>query len=388
MNSDLTAFSGADIFDGTDMIKDHVLVIKKHCVMGIVAPENIPLDAKLVMLNGGILAPGLVDLQVNGGGGHMFNDAPNVETLRIMACAHAALGVTSFLPTLITDRAEKTQAAIDAVDQAISQNVPGIMGLHLEGPHLSLARKGAHDGELIRPMTPDDLDMLLDAAARLPFLKVTLAPENVTFSQMKTLADAGVFLSIGHSDTSYDVVLQSVENGVRCVTHLFNAMSQIQNREPGLVGAAIATGALSAGLIADFVHVHPTSIEIALKAKVGPGQIFLVSDAMATAGSDIDHFYLNSRRINRDKTHGKPRLTLADGTLAGADLDLVTAIGNVASLSDVSLSQAIAMASSIPARVIGKADQIGHLLPGRQADFMHLKAGKLQSVWQAGTQLT
>ncbi len=380
MNQQPTAFHGAAIFDGVTTHHKHALMVQGARVMGIVDTSNIPPHATTIALQGGTLAPGFVDLQVNGGGGVMFNDIPSVQTLRTMASAHAGLGATSILPTLISDTPSQVGAAIDAVKHAIADGVSGIIGLHLEGPHLSLPRKGAHDPNLIRQMSSQDEQTLLDAAKQLPVLKVTLAPESVSFQQMKRLSGAGILLSLGHSDATYEQCQSAVQNGVRCVTHLFNAMRQMGNREPGLVGAALDNEALSAGIIADLIHVHPASIALALRAKKGPGQIFLVSDAMATAGAPIDHFFLNERQIDRRDS----RLTLSDGTLAGADLDLATAIANIIDVTNLNSAQAIAMATSVPATLIGQQNHIGHLSVGAQADFVHLCDGKLTSVWQSG----
>ncbi|MCP3970669.1 MAG: N-acetylglucosamine-6-phosphate deacetylase [Rhodobacteraceae bacterium] len=384
MTGQTTVFRGAAIFDGLTTHGAHALLVQGRRVVAVVAETDIPKDAATETLDGGILAPGFVDLQVNGGGGVMFNDSPTVETLRIMARAHAGLGATSILPTLITDTPDMVQAAVGAVDAAIADGVAGIAGLHLEGPHLSRARKGAHDPSLIRPMEPADLAFLLEAARRLPVLKVTIAPESVDPAQMKLLSNAGILLSLGHCNASYEQCLTAAKNGVRCVTHLYNAMSQLGNREPGLVGAALDCGDLSAGLIADLIHVHETSIKVALRAKNGPGRIFLVSDAMATAGAPIDHFFLNGRQIDRRAN----RLSLADGTLAGADLDLATAVRNVAVVSNLDLGEAIAMATSIPATLIGKQNSIGHLAPGLHADFIHIRDGELASVWQSGVRVS
>ncbi len=384
MTGQTTVFRGAAIFDGLTTHGAHALLVQGRRVVAVVAETDIPKDAATETLDGGILAPGFVDLQVNGGGGVMFNDSPTVETLRIMARAHAGLGATSILPTLITDTPDMVQAAVGAAEAAIADGVAGIAGLHLEGPHLSRARKGAHDPSLIRPMEPADLAFLLEAARRLPVLKVTIAPESVDPAQMKLLSNAGILLSLGHCNASYEQCLTAAKNGVRCVTHLYNAMSQLGNREPGLVGAALDCGDLSAGLIADLIHVHETSIKVALRAKNGPGRIFLVSDAMATAGAPIDHFFLNGRQIDRRAN----RLSLADGTLAGADLDLATAVRNVAGVSNLDLGEAIAMATSIPATLIGKQNSIGHLAPGLHADFIHIRDGELASVWQSGVRVS
>lgn len=374
------ACEGADIFDGQTLHQNRALVLRDGRFAGIVACVDVPADAIRVTLEQGVLAPGLVDLQVNGGGGVMLNDAPDLATLRIMAEAHARLGATAILPTLITDTADKTRAAIDAVGQARRAGVPGIAGLHLEGPHLSQARKGAHDGGLIRPMAADDLDMLVAAARDLPVLVLTLAPESVTPAQMQVLARAGAVLSLGHSDCQYQDAQAAIASGVTCVTHLFNAMRQHSARSPGLIGAALDDGALSAGVIADLVHVHPASLRMALAAKRGPGALFLVSDAMAVAGSDLDHFHLNGRRI--DRRDG--RLTLGDGTLAGADLDLPTAIANLVGLG-VPLTRALAMATSIPAGVIRNDRGLGRMTPGQPGDFIWLDRDlRLGRVWRDG----
>lgn len=384
MNDTLFAFDGADIFDGSKIVSNHALLVQGGVVRGIVARADVPEKARIDRLGGGTLVPGYVDLQVNGGGGVMFNDAPSLATLKVIARAHARLGATAILPTLITDTPDKTRAAIAAVGEAVEKNIPGIKGLHLEGPHLSQARKGAHDGDLIRPMTGTDVATLLEAAARLPVLKVTIAPESVTFAQMKRLADAGILLSLGHTDASHATCVRAFENGVSCATHLFNAMSQLGNREPGLVGAVLGAGGVWAGMIADKVHVHPETMGAALRAKRGPGRIFLVSDAMATAGSEIESFVLNGRRIGREGG----RLTLADGTLAGADLALSTAIGNLVRACDLPLQAALGMATSVPAGVIGLGRMLGHLGTGRAADFVHLGDDlDLRGVWMKGKRL-
>ncbi|GAA0775796.1 N-acetylglucosamine-6-phosphate deacetylase [Roseibium denhamense] len=375
------AFQGARIFDGMSFQDDAALCVHDGKVVRICATADLPEGAEVTDLGGGILAPGFVDLQVNGGGGVMFNSAPALETLKTIAEAHASIGATSILPTLITDTRETTAAAIQAVQQAISEGVPGIAGLHLEGPHLSVARKGAHDADLIRPMEPADLESLLAAAKSLPVLKVTVAPESVKPEQIRALSAAGILVSLGHTDSRFADCQEAVAAGARCVTHLFNAQSQLGNREPGVVGAALQLGDLSAGLIADGIHVHPATMASAIRAKQGPGHIFLVSDAMATAGSTITDFLLNGRKIERRDN----RLTLQDGTLAGAHLDLTTAIRNLVHLCGIPLETALAMATSGPAALIGRSEQIGTLRHGANADFVHLSSDlELRSVFRAG----
>lgn len=379
MSTMKTAYLGAQIFDGVKLHENCALIVTGDRFESIVAAFDVPPNANVAQVDG-ILSPGFVDIQVNGGGGVMFNDDPSVDTLQIMASAHARLGATSILPTLITDTPEQTRAAITAVEKAIASGLPGIIGLHLEGPHLATIRKGAHDPALIRRMDDDDVAMLVRAAQKLPVLMVTLAPENVSLEQIRVLAKAGIILSLGHSDAGFEDSCAAVDAGASCVTHLFNAMSQLSSREPGLVGAALRLGQVSAGIIADFIHVHPDTMAMALAAKTGPGRIFLVSDAMATAGSDIDFFTLNDRRINRHDG----RLTLEDGTLAGADLDLAKAVKNTYLLNH-DISSALAMATLIPAKVVGAANKTGAIKPGHTADFVRLNNDiKLVDVWRNG----
>lgn len=373
-------YKGADVFDGT-RIGPGSLLVQDDRIKAVLPPGADPAGVEIVTLDGGILAPGFVDLQLNGGGGIMFNDAPTVETLRRMAKAHAGLGALTILPTLITDTPETTRAAVEAVVAAIGSGVPGIAGLHLEGPHLSLARKGAHDPALIRPMDQTDLAFLCGAARRLPRLMVTLAPESADMDQIAALAASGAIVALGHSDADYATCVAAARSGARLATHLFNAMSQLGNREPGLVGAVLSTAALDAGLIADGIHVHPEVMKAALRAKAGPGELFLVTDSMAPAGSDIAGFTLNGREILRRNG----RLTLANGTLAGADLTMAQAIRILRDDVGVALDKAMAMATRIPARVINLSDQCGALAAGRKADFVHLSDDlDLRGIWQGG----
>jgi N-acetylglucosamine-6-phosphate deacetylase len=348
MTTPIKVYLGAHIHDGQHLFEDHGLVVSSSSGFRIQRAETLAPDMPVEHLDGGLITPGFVDLQVNGGGGAMFNDAPSVATLRIIAAAHASLGTSAFLPTLITDTPEATKAAITAVETAIKERVSGIAGLHLEGPHLSVARKGAHDPALIRPMQDTDLAMLLDAAERLPNVMVTIAPENTTYAQIREMSAAGILVSLGHTDADHATCHAAFDAGARCVTHLFNAMSQLGSREPGLVGATLERDDIHAGLIADGVHVHPATIKVALAAKPNSEQIFLVTDAMATAGSKIDRFQLNGRSVFRHDN----RLTLADGTLAGAHLSLPQAIGTMTKAGGDTAQQAIARATATPAALL------------------------------------
>ena len=382
MNAEIAAFVGATVFDGCEFHVDCALLTLNGRVLGIF-PETDSREAEFVTeLAGGFVVPGFVDLQVNGGGGIMFNDDPCVATLELLAKTHAGLGATSILPTLVTDSRETTSAAIEAALAATETGVTGILGLHLEGPHLSEARKGAHDASFIRPMSREDEYALCKAAQCLPILKVTVAPEAVSNAQIKRLTASGVLVSLGHSNATFAEAIQAMESGARCVTHLFNAMPPMQSREPGLVGAAITCRNLHAGLIADLVHIHPVSIKVAMATKVaGPGKIFLVSDAMATAGSKIPGFFLNGRWVERKRD----KLVLGDGTLAGAVLDLATAVRNMAKVVGFPTAKALKMATSIPGELVRPGQEIGFLMAGSRADFVHLDGDlRLSAVWQGG----
>lgn len=377
----LFALAGADIHDGVHLHKNQALVANGTDQLRITPIAELPADAAVHRLDGGILMPGFVDLQVNGGGGVMFNDDQSVKTLQKISNAHASTGTLSFLPTLITDTIATTRRAIAAVESAIAQDLPGIIGIHLEGPHLAVARKGAHDPALIRPMADEDLQLILEAAARLPNVMTTVALESVTSAQIAILTQAGVIVSLGHTDATYEQCAAAFQSGAACVTHLFNAMSQMRNREPGLVGAALDHSAVSCGLIADGIHVHPATMRAALSGQAGPPRIFLVTDAMSTVGSDITEFKLNGRRILRSNG----RLTLSDGTLAGADLDMPTAVRLMVEQAGDKLETAIARATSIPAKLLTNPKHAGSLETSSMAQIVHMSAD-LKTVTRMGAQ--
>ena len=378
MSSIAKAYVGARIHDGVSIHNDHALAIHADGSRSLIARRDVPDDCLLENLRGGIIAPGYVDLQVNGGGGVMFNDDQSVDTLRTIAEAHASIGTAALLPTLITDTADRTKSAITAVKQAISEQVAGIVGIHLEGPHLSAARKGAHDPALIRPMTDADLAIVLDAAESLPNVMMTVAPESATNAQIRQMSDAGVIVSLGHTDADFDTCMAAFDAGASCVTHLFNAMSQLGNREPGLVGATLARGDIHAGLIADAIHVHPAVIRITLAAAQNNARIMLVTDAMATAGSQINDFVLNGRKVIR-QDH---RLTLQDGTLAGADLEMTRALAVMVNKTGDDVSDAIRRATATPRALLRGFGQCSPLLD--RAFFVHHLTDDLSGLTRLG----
>lgn len=379
--TDSFAIAGARIFDGQAWHNRCAVIVRDGVVERIEAGGEVPAGMTVIELDGGMIAPGFVDLQVNGGGGVMLNDAPSVEAIRTICAAHARFGTTALLPTLITDTPELTAAAVAAGADAAREKVPGFLGLHLEGPHLSHSRKGAHDPALIRPMTDADEAALIAARGKMPVLLTTIAPESVDQTRVSRLKQADVVVSLGHTDSDYQTAQSFAQAGATMVTHLFNAMSQIGNREPGVVGAAVDSHMLYAGLIADGIHVHPAAMKIALKAKKGDGKIFLVTDAMATIGTDMKSFTLNGRLIKRENGS----LRLEDGTLAGADLDMISAVRFMHKIIGLELEEALKMASLYPAEVVGQDGRLGRLITGSAANIVHLSNDlDVRGVWIEG----
>lgn len=369
----LTAFTGARIFDGGALHDDAVLLTEGEGIVEV--GSSVPATAEIVTLGGGFLSPGFIDLQVNGGGGVMVDGTTTAASLRAICQTHVRMGSTGILPTLITDSFAATARVVEAGIACLG--APGFLGLHLEGPHLDPRRKGAHDPALIRPMEDRDLAMLISAAQRLPALMVTVAPAAVRPDQIAALVRAGATVSLGHAECTYEEAMAAFAAGAHCATHLFNAMSQLGNREPGLVGAVLDQR-LPAGLIADGIHIAPATLRIALAAH--PDGLFLVSDCMAAAGTTEREFMLGGRRILREEG----RLTLEDGTLAGADLSLPQAVAFMVYTIGLAPARALAMATRVPAAVIGRAD-LGQFTPGARADLVHLDADfQVLNVWQAG----
>jgi len=326
---------------------------------------------------GTVLAPGFIDLQVNGGGGVLLNDEPTPDAMRAIARAHRRYGTTSCLPTLISDTRAKATAAIAAAK--LLDGSHGILGLHLEGPFISRSRTGIHRADRIRSATMDDLDWL-SGLSTVGSSMVTLAPECVPAGFVKTLATSGIRVSVGHSEASADTLITAIDEGLSGVTHLFNAMPAMKAREPGIVGVALTDGRLTAGIIVDGIHVDPLVVRAAFSAK-NASNIALVSDAMPTVGTEQDHFELMGRQIQL--RHG--RLVSENGTLAGAHLDMASAIKNAVRLVGIPLDDALRAASLVPARFLGIEHHRGTLSAGARADIVALTT-KLDvlTTWIAG----
>lgn len=383
MTTDRFALTGARIFDGEHWHDGSAVVVHDGRVEGVIG-EGFPTDMRQVALPGGMLVPGFVDLQVNGAGGTLFNDTPTPAAIRTICEALWQFGVTACMPTLITDTTEIMDQAAEAGIAAAGQAVPGFLGLHFEGPHLSVIRKGAHDPALIRPYSENDLQRLIHVRESVPCVLTTVAAEVVAPEVIAAMVAAGIAVSIGHSEATYETVGEAVQAGARLVTHLFNAQSQLTGRQPGVVGAALDGAELSAGVIADGIHVHPASLGAAIRAKRGPGRLFLVTDAMSPIGTQMEQFTLNGRTIQR----ADGALRLADGTLAGADLTMIDAVRYMHRTIGLELAEALRMATLYPAEAMQIADQYGHLRRGARADMVLLSDDlEVKTTWIGGKEV-
>jgi N-acetylglucosamine-6-phosphate deacetylase len=359
------ALYGARIFDGERFFEGHAVLVRGKVVEAIIPNDQIPGEAKRYDLQGGLLAPGFIDVQVNGGGGHLFNNSPKAETVQAIALAHRQHGGTvALLPTVITDVPVVLDHALQAVREARAGGAASIVGLHVEGPFLDPDKKGAHDARFMRDLGSEDFERLSNHGCGS--LMLTVAPNIVSHVQVKQLAEAGIIVSLGHSSARFEQAMAAFEAGATATTHLFNAMSQLTGREPGLVGAALCHPASFIGVIADGHHVHPRALQLAFQA-AGYDRFMLVSDAMSPAASGPSEFQLQGRRVVRNGS----RLQLEDGTLAGSCLTMNEAVRYCVSVVGVPLERALQMASRNPARFLGRND-LGVLRRGALASMVHL----------------
>jgi N-acetylglucosamine-6-phosphate deacetylase len=376
----MKVFTGARIFDGERLHDDSALVVEGEQVQALVAFKDRPASGEPHDLGGGILSPGLVDWQINGGGGVLFNANPTVEGVAAIAAAHRRAGVTAFLPTVVTDAPRVLTEALAAAREARAR-VPGALGIHVEGPFIDVKRKGVHPPQFIRPMRDEDANALIDEQAGV--MVVTLAPASVPLAFVSRLARAGIIVSLGHSDASAEEAQAVFDAGASAVTHLYNAMSQLASRAPGVVGATLADPRIICGLIADGEHAHALAYRVALAAK-GPRGIALVSDAMPPAAGGPDVFELQGRRMTRVGN----RLVAEDGTLAGAAITMRDALDYLVNALKVPLADALTMATLTPARLLRVDDRIGRLKPGWRADLVHLTDDlEVAEVWTGGQRL-
>lgn len=367
--------SADSVLVGDSWLSNVTLVVKDGLITAIELIKHP--QAKHVS---GRLLPGLIDLQVNGGGGRLLNATPTVDTIATMVSAHRQYGTTSMLPTLITDQLSVIEATACAVAESIDAGIPEVLGVHFEGPHLSQKKKGVHPEQHIRAVS--DAELAIFTRKDLGIVKVTLAPENVTPDVIRDLVGQGVLVVLGHSNASYEQVHEALESGAKGFTHLYNAMSPLQSREPGMVGAALTDSRSYAGLVLDHHHVHPVASQLAIKAK-GVDKVFLVTDAMAHVGASEDSLPYFDTVINRE--NGK--LTTPDGTLAGSCLDMWQAVKNAHVDLHVPLEDAVKMASLTPATLLGEQKLYGQIAVGAKANFLLVdEALNISNVWVNGTE--
>jgi N-acetylglucosamine-6-phosphate deacetylase len=348
--------------------KDRVIEVAGGRILSVRSRAEAPRD--VVLRDHEIVAPGFVDLQINGGGGVLFNDAPTVATVERIARAARKGGTAHILPTFITAEGAAYAHALAAVEDAMAGGVPGCLGVHLEGPFLSPSRPGIHPARHIRPMTEEDADRI--GAFPHPCL-LTLAPEEAEARLIERLIASGVTVFAGHTEATAEEMVRAADLGLSGVTHLWNAMSQLQGRAPGAVGATLTDPRLCAGIIADGLHVHPLNLRLAANAM--GDRLFLVTDAMPTLGAEIDAFDLSGVAVRLEAG----RLVSPGGTLAGAHLAMDEAVRNMVSLAGVPVADALDMASGRPARVLGLGEALGRITPGFRASLACLH-GDLRTV--------
>jgi N-acetylglucosamine-6-phosphate deacetylase len=355
--------NGRMLIDG-EFMTGRAAVIDEGLITLITADDDLPSDIDQIDLCGQTLVPGFIDTQVNGGGNRLFNDDPSVETIAAIGAAHRRFGTTGFTPTLISDDSDKIEAAIEAARAAIAKRVPGILGVHIEGPFLNVDKKGIHDASKLRPISDEEISLLTRQTGGKTI--VTLAPDKVPAESIRRLAEGGVIVCAGHSNATAACIVEALESGLRGFTHLFNAMSQLTAREPGVVGAALNDDQSWCGIIVDGHHVDPMVLKIALRA--APLRRFvLVSDAMPSVGGHKS-FTVAGETISVSEG----RCVNADGTLAGSDLDMASAVRNAVSMLGVDLADAVAMASANPAAFLGVNHELGTIASGYRANFVLL----------------
>ncbi len=349
------------LFDGLVFKSNQIITIKNQKIVSV---EQGTADEADTLLSG-LVTPGFVDVQVNGGGGKLFNNEPNLATLETMSRAHQTFGTTAMLPTLITDNLATMTLAADAVALALTNKIPGIIGIHFEGPHLSSPKKGIHPESHIRPISEKELALF--KRKDLGVVCVTLAPENVSCDVIKELVSSGVKICLGHSNASVEQTLAAIDAGATGFTHLYNAMSPLTSRAAGMVGAALLRDEAYCGLIVDHEHVDKVSCQLAIKCKTSE-KIMLVTDAMSHVGSNQTSLTFAGMEISRTGN----KLTIEGGRLAGSALDMATAVRNTVTNLDTPLDQTLQMASSTPAKFVELQNTKGQLSEGYDADWIVL----------------
>ena len=374
------ALFGSQIFCGERFYDDYALLVDGKSIVDIVEKNDIPENFNKIELDDGILAPGFIDLQVNGGGGKLFNNSPDKESLRTIIKAHQFFGTTSVMPTVISDSMEILEQCIKTVTEETKNNA-SLLGIHIEGPFFNVKYRGIHQKQYINTMSSDYLN-LFESLKGFPVM-LTLAPECISGEQLEYLISLGIKTLAGHSDASYVELDDAIKNGLDGFTHLFNAMGQISAREPGVVGAALHFENTFASIIVDLHHVHPSLIQLAYQLKP-KGKLFFISDSMATIHHGKPSFELYDEVVS--ELDG--RLVNSEGKLAGSSITQIDAVKNAYQKCNIPLNQALAMASRYPAEYLGIANHLGSLKPGYRADLVHFDSNfKVHNAWVSGKQI-
>jgi N-acetylglucosamine-6-phosphate deacetylase len=374
------ALIGAQLFSGKEFFDNRALLIDGENIIDVINEHDIPNNFEIQKLNGGILSPGFIDLQVNGGGGKLFNNSPDKESLNAIIEAHQHFGTTSIMPTVISDSLNVLKRCATTISEEIESN-KSLLGVHIEGPFFNVKYRGVHQKQYINTINSDYLN-LFESLQDFPVM-LTLAPECISTKQLKHLKSLGFKILAGHTDASYDQLEEAIKYGLDGFTHLFNAMGQISAREPGVVGSALTFDNATASIIVDLHHVHPSLIQMAYKQKP-QGKLFFVSDSMATIHHGEPSFELYDEVVS--ESNG--RIINSEGKLAGSSITQIDAIKNAYQSCNIPLNDAIAMVTRYPAEYLGVANYLGSLKSGYRADLTHFDLDfQVHNVWVAGKQL-
>lgn len=358
------ALKVARLFDGTSMQEDMAVLIEGDRIVEVLPAGKLSMNIAVDDLGEGLLAPGFIDVQLNGGGGAFMNDNPTRETVKKIADSHRRFGTTGLLPTVITDDPQITEMAVAAVQSAIDDKVTGVLGIHLEGPFLDPSRKGAHPANFIRTINNADVKRIV--AIECGVVMMTLAPNKVPAVVIQELSRHGILVSLGHAEATSREVRLALDSGARAFTHIYNAMSQLKGREPGMVGVGLSDAESFCGVIVDGLHVDDIALKILFATKP-PSRVMLITDAMPPAAGGPESFSLQGRVARRIGQS----LELEDGTLAGSIVTMDEAVRRSVQLG-VKIEDALRMASAVPAEFLRKSDELGHIKAGFKASLVHL----------------
>lgn len=373
-----TALIGAKIFDGEQFLENRAVIVENDKIIAIESVDQLDASLETIELNGGILAPGFIDLQVNGGGGAFFTNEPTPDAVKTMLNGHRPTGTTAMLPTLISDTHDKHKTACEAIAQVVREGNPGILGVHIEGPFFNMEKRGAHNEKYIRAMNDDDQAWLTSLEGFK--VMITLAPEHTEPGQIKALADAGIYVCAGHTNGHYEDVTRAIDEGLSGFTHLYNAMRPQTGREPGVVGAALESENTWCGIITDGHHVHAGSVRAALAAKP-TGKLYLVTDSMSTVGAKEKSFTIYGETISEKDG----ALVNAEGRLAGSAIGMIDGVRICHKDVGVELGETLRMASLYPAQYMSLDGQLGYIKPNYRADLVHFTEDfQVTNTWIAG----